>query len=107
MKLLGQGLKQEATWCHQNYVPTYDEYMKNGVTASSCPYGVVACFLGMEEATKEAFEWATGKPIPKVVAVASTSMRLLNDVYSHKVYMFLGIDLKVSCFGDLLKLEKS
>jgi len=88
MKLLGQGYKQEATWCHQNYIPTYDEYIKNGVITSPYPYGTVATFLGMEEATKEAFEWANQTPIPKPVVAASTILRLLNDVYGHKVYKF-------------------
>ncbi|KAJ8428541.1 hypothetical protein Cgig2_003789 [Carnegiea gigantea] len=85
MKILCQAYLQEAKWCHEKYVPTYDEYIDNGYVSCGYPFGIVASFLGMGEiATKEAFEWARQNPMPKAVKALSTTNRLMNDMESHK-----------------------
>lgn len=85
VKVLSQAYNQEAKWCHQKYVPTYDEYMKIALVTSPYCHATVASFLGMGEiATKEVFEWACHNPMPKVIKAASTILRLMNDVGGHK-----------------------
>ncbi|XP_074313406.1 (-)-drimenol synthase-like [Silene latifolia] len=85
VKALSKEYMQEAEWCHQNYVPAYEEYMKNAIVTSPYPLGTVASFLGMGEiASKEYFEWATQNPIPEIIKPASTILRLMNDMGGHE-----------------------
>uniref|UniRef100_A0A803MH31 Uncharacterized protein n=1 Tax=Chenopodium quinoa TaxID=63459 RepID=A0A803MH31_CHEQI len=85
VKALCLAFLQEAKWCHEKYVPTYDEYMKIALVTSPYPHGIIASFLGMGEiATKEVFEWASQIPIPKAVKAASTILRLVDDIGGHK-----------------------
>ncbi|KAK9674001.1 hypothetical protein RND81_12G204300 [Saponaria officinalis] len=82
---LSKEYMQEAEWCHQNYVPTYEEYMKNALVTSPYPLGTIASFLGMGEiASEEYFRWASQKPIPDIIRAASTILRLMNDMGGHK-----------------------
>ncbi|KAL2943961.1 putative sesquiterpene synthase [Bienertia sinuspersici] len=85
VKVLCQAYIQEAKWCNQKYVPTYDEYMKIALVTSPYPHATVACFLGMGEiASKEAFEWASQNPMPNIIKAASTIIRLMNDMGGHE-----------------------
>ncbi|KAL9236368.1 hypothetical protein vseg_011048 [Gypsophila vaccaria] len=85
VKDLSKEYMQEAEWCHKNYVPTYEEYMKNALVTSPYPLGTIGSFLGMGEiASKESFEWASQKPMPDVIKAASTILRLMNDAGGHK-----------------------
>nr|TKS11592.1 hypothetical protein D5086_0000071850 [Populus alba] len=64
-------------------VPTFDEYVRNGLATST--YGVImaASFLGMEEvAGGEEFEWL--KSNPKIIKAGKMIGRLRNDVVSHE-----------------------
>jgi len=53
-----RGYHAEAEWADKCHVPTFDEYVGNGLATSA--YGVImaASFLGMEEvAGGEEYEW--------------------------------------------------
>ncbi|XP_021754895.1 probable sesquiterpene synthase [Chenopodium quinoa] len=74
---------KEAIWRDKKFVPTYDEYMKNGIFSSGYMYTTVSFYLGMGDfATKDAFEWLN--QIPKAVKACCMIGRLLNDIISHE-----------------------
>ena len=73
----------EAKWCHEGYIPTYDEYKVNGVGYSGCPL-IITAFIGLGEfATKEVLDWIFNDLT--IIKAASIIGRLLNDLASHKV----------------------
>jgi len=77
---------QEAKWCHEKYIPTYDEYLKIALESMGHVVGTVGSYLGMgKTATKEAFEWISQNPMPKPVKASAVIFRLMNDVGGHKV----------------------
>ncbi|CAO2836013.1 unnamed protein product [Amaranthus hypochondriacus] len=85
VKKICKAYLQEAKWCHQKYVPTYEEYMKNGIVTSPYQHGAVASFLGMGDiADKEVFEWACQEPMPKIIEASAVIHRLMNDMGSHE-----------------------
>jgi hypothetical protein len=79
-----RGYHAEAEWADKCHVPTFNEYVRNGLTTSA--YGVVmaASFLGMEEvAGGEEYEWL--KSNPKIIKAGNMIGRLMNDLASHEV----------------------
>ncbi|KAI9377081.1 hypothetical protein POPTR_019G016400v4 [Populus trichocarpa] len=82
-KELVRGYHAEAEWADKCHVPTFNEYVRNGLTTSA--YGVVmaASFLGMEEvAGGEEYEWL--KSNPKIIKAGNMIGRLMNDLASHE-----------------------
>lgn len=72
----------EAKWCHESYIPTYDEYKVNGILTSVTPLFVTA-FTGLGEfATNNLFNWIFSNPI--ILEAASIIGRVLQDLGSHK-----------------------
>ncbi|KAK3219349.1 hypothetical protein Dsin_013319 [Dipteronia sinensis] len=70
----------EAEWLNQNYVPPFDEYMRNGSISVGMFMFTAATFLGMRE--ENAFEWLqTG---PKILRAAYFIARGRNDLMNHK-----------------------
>ncbi|CAO2835986.1 unnamed protein product [Amaranthus hypochondriacus] len=79
-----QGYLQEAKWCQEKFVPTYEDYVKNGILSSGYLFIFVVSYLGMGEiASKDSFEWThKNSRAPKASCIFT---RLLNDISSHKV----------------------
>ncbi|XP_021742765.1 (-)-germacrene D synthase-like [Chenopodium quinoa] len=100
MKALFQAYLQEAIWRHQNVVPTYDDYMKNGIRSSGYLYVITASYPGMGElATKDAFEWVNHRT--KALNVSCILARLLNDIGSHKFEKRRGhVSSAIDCYMD-------
>ncbi|XP_056683474.1 (-)-drimenol synthase isoform X2 [Spinacia oleracea] len=85
MKAQCRGYFQEAKWCQEKYVPTYDEYL-NDAAITTAGYTLMSgtTFLGMGEfATTEAFEWVTQTPKP--VKASCIIGRLIGDMASYKI----------------------
>ncbi|XP_021725961.1 (-)-germacrene D synthase-like isoform X1 [Chenopodium quinoa] len=83
MKAICQSYLQQSVWHHQNVVPTYDEYMKNGIISSGYLYVATASYQGMGKlASKHAFEWVDENT--KALKPSCILARLLNDISSHK-----------------------
>ncbi|MED6167492.1 hypothetical protein PIB30_003463 [Stylosanthes scabra] len=79
---LAQTYLVEAKWCHEGYIPTYDEYKVNGTISSTLPLQIIT-FLGLGGfATKEVFDWIISDP--KIVKAVSLIGRLMDDMASHK-----------------------
>uniref|UniRef100_A0A803MH01 Uncharacterized protein n=1 Tax=Chenopodium quinoa TaxID=63459 RepID=A0A803MH01_CHEQI len=85
MKAQCRGYFQEAKWCHEKYVPTYDEYL-NDAAIRTAGYTLMSgtTFLGMGElATKAAFEWVSQTPKP--IKASCMIGRLIGDMASYKI----------------------
>lgn len=84
MKMLVRAYFAEAKWLHQGYIPTLEEYMKNGVPSSGYPTLTIISFLGMGDIVeKEAFDWALN--VPEIVRAASIIGRLRDDIVGYMV----------------------
>ncbi|XP_044507255.1 (-)-germacrene D synthase-like [Mangifera indica] len=98
MKTLVRNYFIEAKWCHENYVPTVDEYMTVAMVSNAYAMLTTNSFVGMGDvATKEAFEWSVSNP--KLLRAASVICRLMDDIASHKFEQKRGhVASAVECF---------
>ena len=81
----------EAKWCHQNYIPTMDEYMTVALVTSAYPMLSTTSFVGMGDiVTKESFEWLFSN-VPRFIRASSIVCRLMDDIVSHKVNIYENI----------------
>lgn len=88
MKAQCEGYFQEAKWCHEKYIPTYDEYL-NDAAITTAGYTLMSgtAFLGMADfATKSVFEWVSQTPKP--IKASCIIGRLIGDMASFKVSFF-------------------
>ena len=77
----------EAKWCHQNYIPTMDEYMTVALVTSAYPMLSTTSFVGMGDiVTKESFEWLFSNP--RFIRASSVVCRLMDDMASHEVNIY-------------------
>ncbi|XP_038720312.1 probable terpene synthase 6 [Tripterygium wilfordii] len=73
----------EAQWCNAGYVPTFDEYLKNGLITSGCHIiPLMSFFVIGETATIQAFEWLESSP--KFMTALQTIGCLVDDIKSQK-----------------------
>ncbi|XP_022717949.1 (+)-delta-cadinene synthase isozyme A-like [Durio zibethinus] len=83
MKQLSQAYFVEAKWCHENYVPSVEEYLINGLVTSGYIMVAITSFVGMGDiVTKEIFDWASSNP--KIIKASTVIARLMDDIVSHK-----------------------
>ncbi|XP_022717948.1 (+)-delta-cadinene synthase isozyme A-like [Durio zibethinus] len=83
MKQLSQSYFVEAKWYHENYVPSVEEYMINGLVSAGYIMFAITSFVGMADiVTKEIFDWASSNP--KIIKASSVIVRLMDDIGSHK-----------------------
>ena len=81
----------EAKWCHEQHVPTMEEYMPVALVTSAYKMLATTSFVGMGEiVTIQAFEWLFTDP-NKMVQASLLICRLMNDTVSHKVLQFIYI----------------
>ncbi|KAL2331537.1 hypothetical protein Fmac_019118 [Flemingia macrophylla] len=79
---LTKGYMVEAKWCHEGYIPTYNEYKVNGVLTAGIPI-MSTSFIGPGEfATKEDFDWIL--TYSKIIEAVAIIGRLMDDLGSHK-----------------------
>ncbi|MFQ6658367.1 hypothetical protein Gotur_027663, partial [Gossypium turneri] len=97
-KQLCESFFVDAKWYNQNYVPTFEEYMRNEVLSAGYIMLTVTSFVGMEDfVTPEIFNWASNNP--KIIDDSSIAIRLMNDVTSHKFEQERGhFALAVECY---------
>ncbi|XLT05046.1 hypothetical protein HN51_043795 [Arachis hypogaea] len=77
-----QAYMVEAKWCHEDYIPTYDDYKINGILTSGNPLFTTMFIALGEFASKEMFDWISN--IPFILKATSFVGRLTNDLSSHK-----------------------
>uniref|UniRef100_A0A2K1WPM3 Isoprene synthase, chloroplastic n=1 Tax=Populus trichocarpa TaxID=3694 RepID=A0A2K1WPM3_POPTR len=82
-KELARAYRVEAQRADEGHVPTFDEYVRNGLTTSA--YGVITAvsFVGMDEvAGQEEYKWL--KSNPKIMKAGKMICRLVNDIVGHE-----------------------
>ncbi|KAK4796231.1 hypothetical protein SAY86_028557 [Trapa natans] len=90
---------KEATWFHQNHVPTIDEYMPLALETTGYGLLPISSFIGMGDvATEDAFEWLLSDP--KIIRGAKIVCRLMDDIVSHKLEQERGhVASAVECYA--------
>lgn len=73
----------EAKWFIEGYLPSFEEYLKNGLVTSTSCYLPLCALLGMGSVRKEDFEWLSKRP-ELLVAVLKIG-RLVDDVATYEV----------------------
>ncbi|XP_051116001.1 (-)-5-epieremophilene synthase STPS3-like isoform X2 [Andrographis paniculata] len=71
-----------AKWYVGGETPTFQESISNACVDSVTPVTLSSCMMGMEFASKEAFEWLLRRP--KIVEAAGLYTRLINDIASYE-----------------------
>lgn len=72
---------KEAEWRNSGYIPSFQEYMNNGLVTSTYSVISVSCLVGMPEiVSEEALNWY--KSNPKILEASALLLRLNNDVMS-------------------------
>ncbi|XLU26817.1 hypothetical protein S245_062883 [Arachis hypogaea] len=78
-----QGYMDEARWCHEGYIPSYDEYK----VVASATFGyelLTVMFIALGEfTTKETLYWVSNN-IPPILLASTLIARLTNNLGSHK-----------------------
>ncbi|GLU23523.1 hypothetical protein SLE2022_395210 [Rubroshorea leprosula] len=83
MKQIAKSYLVEAKWREEGCVPSYEEYMQNGLISGGIPLVIANSFVGMGKiASKEAFDWIFENP--KIVEACSFVGRVMNDIASHQ-----------------------
>ncbi|KAK6231026.1 hypothetical protein QUC31_002544 [Theobroma cacao] len=73
----------EVKWCHDGYVPTFEEYMRVAMKTSTYDPIITTSFIGMGTiAGLEAFEWLQTEP--RIMTAANMIGRIMDDIASHK-----------------------
>ena len=93
---LTKGYMVEAKWCHEDYIPTYDEYKANGVLTSCYPCMITSFISLIEVATESVVDWIFSDP--SILAAASVIGRVMDDMASHKVLIDFSLKLSI-CLG--------
>ena len=78
----------EAKWFNNNYVPTTEEYIHTSAISCTYPLLTTISCIGMGDiATEDIFRWATSGP--KIVKASSIICRLMDDIVSNEVHVYL------------------
>nr|AGB05616.1 sesquiterpene synthase 7 [Valeriana officinalis] len=74
----------EAIWYHNNYVPTFEEYLKVALVSSGYRMLPTNSFVGMgkTEVPHQAFDWVSNNPL--MVKASTIIARLDNDKVGHE-----------------------
>ncbi|KAL9344767.1 hypothetical protein Peur_062442 [Populus x canadensis] len=82
-KELAGAYQVEAQWADEGYVPTFDEYVRNGLATSTYAVITAASFVEMDEvAGREEYEWLNSNP--KIIKAGKMIGRLMNDIAGHE-----------------------
>ncbi|KAK6116877.1 hypothetical protein DH2020_049368 [Rehmannia glutinosa] len=73
----------EAKWFIEGYMPPFGDYMANGFITSTYYLLATTSFIGMNSATKEAFDWLMKKP--KIQVANVTICRVIDDVATYEI----------------------
>ncbi|XP_071689632.1 10-epi-juneol synthase-like [Rutidosis leptorrhynchoides] len=78
---LATGYLKEAEWSHNRRIPSFQEYLKNGIVTSTYNVFRKSCLMGMADiVTEEALAWYDSHP--KIFEATGLLGRLYNDVSS-------------------------
>ncbi|KAK9029436.1 hypothetical protein V6N11_026553 [Hibiscus sabdariffa] len=83
MKKQVQGYHVEARWLHENMMPTFGEYLENGIWSIGAITTVALHMMGMREADEDAYRWLLNCDATILRAMCLLS-RLYNDMQSNE-----------------------
>ncbi|KAL4298341.1 hypothetical protein GQ457_12G026090 [Hibiscus cannabinus] len=83
MKKQVQGYHVEARWLHENMMPTFGEYLENGIWSIGAITTVALLMMGMREADEDAYRWLLNCDATILRAMCLLS-RLYNDMQSNE-----------------------
>lgn len=92
----------ESLWFIKRDLPAFPEYFSNGMVTSVAFLIFTTCWLHMERASRDVFDWLSSRP--KILVACSTICRLINDVASSEVYIFI-LHLKLLSYVCFVTLE--
>ncbi|KAJ6858528.1 hypothetical protein NC652_040960 [Populus alba x Populus x berolinensis] len=82
-KELARAYQVEAQWADEGHVPTFDEYVRNGLATSAFGLITAASFVEMDEvAGREEYKWLNSNP--KIIKAGKMIGRLMNDIAGHE-----------------------
>jgi hypothetical protein len=82
--LLSKYYLEEAKWCNEKYMPNFKDQVELSSMSSAGPVLTLAALMAAgNEATKEAFEWASS--VPDMVHACAEIGRFVNDISGFKV----------------------
>ncbi|KAL4297222.1 hypothetical protein GQ457_12G026130 [Hibiscus cannabinus] len=73
----------QARWLHENIMPTFDEYLENGIWSIGTIATVTLLMMGMREADEDAYRWLLNCDTTILRAMCELS-RLYNDMQSNE-----------------------
>ncbi|XP_051115800.1 viridiflorene synthase-like [Andrographis paniculata] len=82
LKMLVRSYLTRAKWCMGLETPTFQESISIACVDSAAPGVFSSCIMGMEFASKEAFQWLMRRP--KIVEATGLHTRLSNDIASYE-----------------------
>lgn len=104
-KLQSNNYLQEAKWSNGKHIPSLKEHADVTLMSTGLPFlfSLALMAAGQVVVTKESLEWALS--VPTMVRASGEIGRLLNDISSYKVnlYVFLTPSIKESIFSLLSK----
>ncbi|XP_071703503.1 germacrene A synthase short form-like isoform X2 [Rutidosis leptorrhynchoides] len=98
-----RGYLQEAEWVNRKYVPSFTEYMKNGLITSGYDLILKTALMGMGEIVSEdVLSWY--KSHPKSLQASEVISRLQDDVMSYKFerdrgFCITGVESYMKTYG--------
>jgi fumarate reductase subunit D len=115
-QLISESYLQEAEWCHQDYIPSFNDHVNVSTISAGIQLLTVGLLVGMGDvATKEVFEWAIGSNndairLPVLFNLYIHPLKGIFHPSHHKIYSFLtlihSLYHNLSTVGSLVTLSK-
>ncbi|XP_027155050.1 vetispiradiene synthase 2-like [Coffea eugenioides] len=86
----------QSKWFLTNKLPSFADYLSNGMITSSYYLLPSAAFLGVDGASEDVIKWMSTNP--KLFVALTTHARLTNDVGSHKFEKERGSGTAIECY---------
>ncbi|KAG8370943.1 hypothetical protein BUALT_Bualt13G0035800 [Buddleja alternifolia] len=83
LEQLATSYYKKAKWYMGQKTPTFQDHISDGPIGSAAVVVLMAFFVDMESASKEAFDWVTS--VPKIVEAAGLLTRRRNDTSTYEV----------------------
>ncbi|KAK8682185.1 hypothetical protein V6N13_054579 [Hibiscus sabdariffa] len=87
----------ELRWKHEAILPTFDDYLENGLYSGASLLNMTQIMLGISEADQNTYEWMTNNTnnLPRAVQICT---RLYNDIVTDEVEEKRGLVTASACY---------
>ncbi|PIN06030.1 Vetispiradiene synthase [Handroanthus impetiginosus] len=105
MKEIVRSYNIEAKWFIEGYMPPFADYMANGFITRTYYLLAATSYIGMNSATKEAFEWLMKKP--KIQVANVTICRIIDDIATYEIEKKRGqIATGIECYMNQYRVSE-